>query len=559
MADAQRSARGASSPRGPDRRFSKLLDQVPALHYIADLDTGQLLHLSGEVEVLTGYTRDECLAAPAQVRLVIHPDDREEMVATVEAESPDGPPRSARYRLLHRDGTYRWVQDRGRVVRYAGRRVAVGVITDITAYRDADMADAAERERAAAGERAVALTRLAGGIAHQFNNLLTAITGYTALAHESLDPDDPARELLDEALAAAGRAREVAASLLAFAGGVVLRPTEADLNAITGSAIARAWPPANRNGIRVDFHDGPLPILGDPARLEDAIAGLLVAVRGLEAGAPLLVRTLSNGDAAAVELVEPTGRLGDDPSALVQPFRRPPERVAVDDLAFAAADGIARGSGGFLDVRADDEGTVVRFSVPALACAVATGPDVGIVEADAATPARPLPPGLLASLGFVAAGRGDAPEGSVSAPSSDSAPRRVVLVVDDDDGVRTFMHALVDRSGLTPMSAGSAADAMSILASGVEIDALVADVVMPGMGGVELAAWANEIRPGLPILFVSGDPGKHLPADLRSRPFLAKPFGPKAFRDALGALLVDAPSPTAPESPVESREESPAR
>ena len=517
MTDHTAATSAAAQP--PGQGLSPLLDRVPALLYVADPETGELRQLAGEVEPLLGRTREECLASCP--RGLVHPDDRDLMVSSLLTATPDDPPQTARYRIVHRDGSHRWIQDRRRMIESDAGRLVVGVMTDITAHRAADMAELAEREHLAQGERAVALTGLAGGIAHQFNNLLTAITGYTALAHESLAESDPARDLLDQALAAAGRAREVAASLLAFAGGVVFRPVESDLNAIVGSALARAWPPADRTGIDVTFHPEPLAIHADPARLEDAITGLLVAVRGLEAGAPLTVRTVGGTDLAIVELFEPTGRLGDDPSTLVTPFRRPPERVAVDDLAFAAADGIARGSGGRLEVESRAFGTLVRFAVPRSGAPA--------VEADSRD----------AALAYVAVGGaiGARVVGGTPPRETPAGDPRVILVVDDDEGVRMFMRALVARSGCVPIAAGSAAEALEILAGPARVDALVADVVMPGIGGLEMAEFAADLRPGIPVLYVSGDPGRNLPADFGGRPFLAKPFGATAFRDALRALL----------------------
>jgi len=334
--------------------------------------------------------------------------------------------------------------------------------------------------------------------------------------------------MLDEALAAAGRARDVAASLLAFAGGVVLRPADIDLNAVVRSALARAWPGRERAGLTLELSGEPLPARADGARLEDAITGLLSAVRGLEAGAPLRVRTGATPEIVFVELLEPTGRLGDDPGTLITPFRRPPERVAVDDLAFAAASGIARGSGGRLEIEGGAEGTAVRISLPREGL-----PAISESSRRAALAYVEMGGAIGASVVTAAAsGHGSAARGRKR--------DRVILVVDDDEGVRTFMRALVGRSGMSAASAGSAEEALEILASDRRVDAMVADVVMPGVGGLELAALAGEMRPGLPVLFVSGDPGKHPPDELGDRAFLAKPFGPSAFRDALEAVLATA-------------------
>jgi two-component system, cell cycle sensor histidine kinase and response regulator CckA len=518
---AEHTESNRQSAQAGAHRFSQLLDDVPALQYVLDAESGRVQYLSGEVEALLGRSPDECTGL-LLLEAAVHPDDREVVAGAIHSAMPDDPPQTARYRVLHRDGSHRWVQDRRRLVAGETGHYVVGVLTDITAHRAADLAELAERERVAHSERAAALTQLAGGIAHQFNNILTAITGYTALAHESLVADDPARDLLDEALAAAGRAREVATSLLAFAGGVVLRPTEADINAIVGSAMARAWLPAERTGIEVVFSPEPLAVHADPARLEDAIAGLLVAIRGLEPGSPLTVRTYADESAAVVELVEPTGRLGDDPSMLVVPFRRPPERVAVDDLAFAAADGIARASGGRLEAEARAYGTVVRFSVPRSGAPALATDSRAVALAYAA-----------AGGAFGASVVGVPPSRLPAARDAD----RVVLVVDDDEGVRMFMRALVARSGFVPLVAGSAAEALEVLAGPGRVDALVADVVMPDIGGLEMADLAASLRPGLPVLYVSGDPGRNLPVDFGGRPFLAKPFGPAAFRDALRALF----------------------
>ncbi len=387
--------------------------------------------------------------------------------------------------------------------------------------------ETAERERLqetlARAERHESLAVLAGGVAHDVNNLMTVVVGNASLALEHAR-GGPLADELEPILEAGERATLLARSLLAYAGGEAptLVPTDlgAEAAAVT-SLSARSAPP----GIEVRFH-GPketVAAVADRAQLQQLLSNLIAnACDASTAGAaPVEVRVGERWlDEEEASRLEPVGaRPGGDYAyisvrdrgagmdaetqrRIFDPFfTTKPEGKG---LGLAAVLGIARSHRGGLEVVSHErEGSSVTFFLP---------------RADAA-PERPAP----------------------AAPRSRGGLFGTILVVDDMEDVRRTVSRAIEARGLEVIAVGGGPAAVEALRThGDRIRAAVVDMSMPGMDGEATLRALRELSPALPILLASGF-DEHAAAErltvLPGVAFLPKPFRIDALMDALGTLL----------------------
>lgn len=386
------------------------------------------------------------------------------------------------------------VQERTRALREANRRLR---------------AQAAERETASAGQAQArklrAVGQLAGGVAHEFNNLLTGVLGSLELLQQRT-PDEARdqRRLIGRALDAVQRGGWLTSQLLHFSRKQSLDPRPTDLNdAIRG--MARTLSAALGAGIRLDLRlePRPWPAWVDRDGFEAAVLGLALNARDAMSGGPLgptpgggrlLVSTanrtvgpddawgeLRPGDYVAVSVSDTgAGMTVETLSRAFEPFftTKPPGKGA--GLGLSQVHGLVERSGG--DVRIvsrPGRGTRVTVLLPR-------------APADAA----PDPPEAAGSI--------HAPPRAGSAPPRPGEAGEIVLV-DDDDAVRDVTAMLLAEAGHRVHSAADAQEALRLLAKhGDAVRVLVADYAMPGMDGLELIALVRREWPGIAALLATG-------------------------------------------------------
>ena len=346
----------------------------------------------------------------------------------------------------------------------------------------------AERERAEAAlrqaQRVEAVGQLTGGVAHDFNNLLTVLIGNIDLLQSTGPQDQRTHERLAAMRAAAERGATLTSHLLAFARRQPLLPRAVDLNGMVNgmrdllqSALGR------RVEMQFRLADDLWPAMVDPTQIELVILNLAINARdAMPDGGVVTIETSNHHRGPPVRAEEPaeggyvavvvrdTG-LGMTPEVLsraFEPFFTTKGPGAGSGLGLSQVFGTARQSGG--DVHIDTEvgkGTSVSVFLPRAMVAVER-------------PAGPLT-------------AGDESHGAAT-----------VLVVDDDDAVRATTADVLNGLGYTVQQASDGASALEILNRGAAIDAMLTDVVMPGMSGPELARRVMSLRPRLPIIFISG-------------------------------------------------------
>ena len=363
-----------------------------------------------------------------------------------------------------------------------------------------------------------AVGKLAGGIAHEFNNLLTAINGYAELL-ANLPEDSPDRSTyLSEVRKAGERATILTRQLLAFGRKQILAPKQVDLNAVV-EGIQRMLRQVIGENIGLEFRPEPSPcrIHADPGQLEQVLLNLAINARdAMPAGGRLILRTqrirfpggsgAAEGDYVMLE-VSDTG-MGMDSrtqSRIFEPFFTTKEEGKGTGLGLAMVDGIIRQSGGFIQVESrPGEGATFRIHLP--------------YRNEAGEP-EPRP------------GTGRIP--------IQKRERGTILIVEDETAVRKLASHTLAARGYRILEAVSGEDALARLEDAPEIDLLLTDVLMPGMNGGELAERIESVRPGIKVAFMSGYTKDHILGDnLRNGSiFIAKPFAPSALAKTIGEFL----------------------
>jgi two-component system cell cycle sensor histidine kinase/response regulator CckA len=367
-----------------------------------------------------------------------------------------------------------------------------------------------------------AVGRLAGGIAHDFNNLLTTIRGHAELLLRDAGPTAGVRADLEEITKAAGRAAVLTHQLLAFSRRQVVSPEVLDANAVVGGlepVLVRLLGP--RIELRTALE--PVPsVRADRSQIEQALVNLVENARdAMPDGGRLTITTREHRIAAADpdrDPVLPPGRYvalrvadtghGMDAATqarVYEPFFTTRARGAGGGLGLSTAYGIVRQAGGHLTVESTPgRGATFTMLLPASSQAPATR-------------AQPIAPEPVAAGGT-----------------------ETILVVEDEDAVRSLVTRILRKKGYTVLEAGDGAEALDVHRSGAHFDLLLSDIVMPRINGRELALRLRAERPDLRLILMSGytddsiAQGRELPPDTA---FLAKPFTPEELAAAVRRVL----------------------
>jgi PAS domain S-box-containing protein len=447
---------------------------------------------------------------------VIHPQDRDATAVAWQRAVDRKEAYYAEYRLKRRDGQYRRVTSRGVPVLDPKGNVVewVGACTDV------------EDERRAADhlrqmQRIEAVGNLAGGVAHEVNNMMTAVIGFGGFVLKALPEDHPRRSDVSEMVKAATRAAGITRQLLAFTRQQVLQPTVLDVNNVITEITRMLGGFLGADvelNVRLDPNAGR--VRADRGQLEQVIVNLALNARyAMRSGGRLTLETASvmldegytrrhpgtaveHGEYVALSVTDNgAGMDAATRARAFEPFFTTKPVGQGTGLGLSTAYGIVKQSGGYIWLYSEPgQGTSVKVYLPR-------------VSEPASRPSRP-----------VIAPRGEG---------------ETILVIEDEEAVRTLVRRALEDAGYQVLEAANGRDGLQATLS-AEVDLILCDVVLPEMSGHELGRRIASARPHTPILYMSGYPGLEVVERgliAHDAPFIEKPFTADGLASSVRGLL----------------------
>ena len=495
-----------------EQRQAAIIQSLPMVLYLEPFERSPRWpnYISGNLQAITGFSLDEIAAQPDLWAARLHPEDRDRVMACLEARQKSGK-LSCEYRWQCADGEYRHFLDQAVLLKDTeGRPVEfAGTLTDITEQRSLE-------NQLIQAQKMDAIGKLTGGIAHDFNNLLAAVIGGLGLLDKRAALEDEQRKILNMTKRAAEQGSELVRRLLAFARRQKLEPQPVDLAALQETV----WDLLTHTlGGLVDLEwrasDDAWPAFADQSQLELALVNLIINARdAMPEGGSVTVKIenhalpegnwadLRPGDYVLLSVADTgTGISPDDLEKVMEPFFTTKELGKGSGLGLSMVYGFAKQSDGAFRLKSRlGEGTRAELWLP-------RAPE---------TPAVDEQP-----------------------PKEETAtePLRTLrlLLVDDHEEVRSTTAALLKDLGHDVVEAANGADALKLLSDGdCEYDLMISDYAMPHLSGTEFLREARILCPGVGALIITG----YAETDaVRDRPegveILLKPFTPSKLEAAL--------------------------
>ena len=488
--------------RRSEERYRLLLENISDVIAVAEFDH-TLRYVSPSVSHVLGYDPQELVGRNA--RGFVHPDDvaaLDRFVANTLADP--GARGTLEARLRHRDGEWRLVElSTTNLVRRAEIAGLLHIARDVTDRRRFE----AQVQQA---QRMESIGSLAGGVAHDFNNVLSAIIGYGELMAES-GLDAPARADLDEMLAAAQRASGLTRQLLAFSRRQTTEPKVIDLNALIDNLLNMLRRLIGESvQLSTSLAQELWSVRADSAQLEQVLMNLAVNARdAMPNGGALAIRTEnvtvrqdgeSSADLPPGEYIKltvrdsGTGMPDDVKTRAFEPFYTTKEIGKGTGLGLATCYGIVKQASGHIAIdTALGAGTAMQVYLPRV-----NGPLDALVAKSTTTDVR--------------------------------GQQEAVLVVDDEPSIRQLLVRVLGQRGYKALAAVDGDDALRIMGEhGKDMRLLLTDVGLPGMSGVALAQAVRARWPAVKVLFMSGydkGAGHGAHASREVGPSVQKPFTP---------------------------------
>ena len=473
--------------RASEERFRSFIENANDIVFTLS-PGGTFIYVSPNVEELLGYPVRELEGR--EFRSLVHPEDLPACLTALERVMAGAKISGIEYRVRHRNGDWHWQMTNAAPVRNAeGRLIGLGIARDITRLK----ADAEERavlqDQLVQLQKIESVGRLAGGVAHDFNNMLQVILGHVELAMERNAAGQSARDDLLEIRKAAERSSGLTRQLLAFARKQTVAPKILDLNdtihgmlqmlrRLIGENINLSWRPG----------DGLGPVCMDPSQIDQILANLCVNARDAVAGAApgdIAIETTRESFSPEHCAAHPAHLPGDyirlsvsdngcgmDKEVLgklFEPFFTTKPVGEGTGLGLSTVYGIVKQNHGFIDVASKPgQGTTFHVYLPR----------------HSETPPKPAP---------------------IPARPPAGAARETILLVEDDPAILAISRTMLERLAYHVIGAQSPDEAMPLAQKHPgPIHLLMTDVVMPGMNGHDLAARLLDPHPHIKRLYMSG-------------------------------------------------------
>jgi PAS domain S-box-containing protein len=471
--------------RESEERFSTVFSASPIGISITRIANGQFIDVNDAFLSMFGYTREEVIGHTSlELRVYADPEDRDRFVGLLRKE---GRVHDVETKFRRKSGEIGDLLVSAELIELAGEQYMLALMHDITERKQAEEEHQKLEAQLRQAQKMEAVGRLAGGVAHDFNNMLGVILGYADMALSRLNPADPLYQDLQEIAGAARRSADLTRQLLAFSRRQTIAPQVLDLNVqmkgmerllrrIIGEDIALEF------ALALDLW----PVRLDPSQVDQVVANLAVNSRdAMPDGGKLTVETGNMTFDEAYRQTHPWVLPGDyalltvsdngcgmDKEALehvFEPFFTAKAEGKGTGLGLATVYGIVKQNNGFTDIYSEPgQGTTVKIYFP---------------RHRGEAQARPVAAPELAPVGG----------------------QETILLVEDEDQLRRLARTLLERLGYRVLEAASPGEALILCEKHEgEIRLLLTDVVMPNMSGKELAERISAIKPGLKTLFMSG-------------------------------------------------------
>ncbi len=517
VVDITERRRSAEALERSEEKFRLLTEKAVVGIYI--IQDGTMMYVNPSCAKTFGYSPDE-ICGVLSPKDLIHPDDIQAVMGRLQERLNGKVEQGVRsYKAIKKDGSLIHIEVYGMAVEYQDRPAVMGTLIDVTERRRLE-------DQLRQAQKMETVGQLAGGVAHDFNNMLQVISSNAELALSKIDAGQPQHKYLLEIRRAAQRSAEITGQLLAFARRQTVSPKVLDLNdavarsqkmlqRLIGEDIELAWIPGH-DLWKVEI---------DPSQLDQVLANLAVNARDAIGGVGRLTVethniTLDEAYGATHAGVVPGEylllALSDDGcgmsketlSHLFEPFFTTKEVRKGTGLGLATVYGIVKQNKGFINVYSEPgEGTTFRVYLPRAEGAEGDEGD-----------------------------EGEDVEAVVQRGGSET-----VLVVEDEEAILELARENLKELGYTVLSASSPEEALRMSAAHAgKIDLLVTDVVMPRMNGRQLAERIGGERAGLKVLYMSGytaDVIAHRGVLEQGVSLIAKPFSLTTLADKVREVL----------------------
>ena len=505
-----------------ERFISAVARNSPDLINVFDPVQNRLIYSNKTLEETLGYSTEEAHAFAGEFLVrIMHPDDLSRLQAHFQAlrQIPDGAVLPFEYRMKRKSGDYAWFLARDSVFRRDEQgqvRQVLSVTTDITESKRAAEKQATLEAQLRQSQKMEAIGQLAGGVAHDFNNILTVILGHSCLLMDDPGLTPETQELIRQIAEAAGRAANLTRQLLAFSRQQVMQSQQVNLN----DSLANIYKMLSRLlgehiSLQCDYAADLPCVEADAGMIEQVIMNLAVngrdampkggrlriATQAEDIGTEYVRRNAETHAGRFVTLTVTDTGCGMDRSTLgrlFEPFFTTKEIGKGTGLGLATVYGIIKQHCGWIEV-ASEVGRGSTFKIFLPSCAA---PKTGAAP-DA--PASPMVGG-----------------------------HETILVVEDETVVRNLVRTCLLRCGYHVLEAANGVEALEVWQQHQEaIDLLLTDMVMPeGLTGRELAERLQAAKPGLKVIYTSGYSPEMIGTDPSLRPganYLPKPYNPETL------------------------------
>jgi PAS domain S-box-containing protein len=490
-------------------QMEAILENAPTVAIQGYDAEGRVVFWNRASEEMYGYTREQALGKTLS-QLLFSPEQEQEYRVMIQEILRTGKPAPLReWEIRIADGQTRYILSSLFPVRLREGTVVICADIDITERKRLE-------NQLLQAQKMESIGRLAGGVAHDFNNMLAAIMGYAELGMTRVPPDHPVQQDMQRILEAAERAANIVRQLLGFARKQFAQPRPTDINQVIQEMLPLFEHMLGKGvEVKLELHSAPQIVLIDPAQLEQILMNLVLNARdAMPNGGTITIRTYPHRvekpipalpkDAPPGEYEclsvrdEGIGIAPEDLPHIFEPFYTT-KGVYGHGLGLATVYGIVDQNHGFLQVFSQPgQGTEFCICFPRYHEPVV---------------AKPLLPG----------------EGVQTPPAR-------ILLVEDDNSVRESLSLMLQMMGHSVHACATPEEALEVSQQNA-FDILITDVGLPRMDGYQLAEQLARHCPQLRCVFMSGYQDPRLPIELPLRHvFLSKPFSLRRLQEALKEL-----------------------